>query len=267
MPFDSNGNFSRIHNWEDDRRNGIEIVTDHHDEEDNNFADGLSQCLLKDGRTPMQNDFDAGNFQIKNVRTATLDKDAVNFAQLKSQIEELQDKLLSSFNAALKLGDIKASVLSENHGNWLLCNGQAVCRSEYADLFALIGTQFGTGDGTKTFNVPDYRGKFLRGLGGDSAEDIYTTQAESLPKIEGNLSLGIGSYHGTGILDKSGAFSSSQTDVSTSSYRGYDDEVLSTSKKDVATFKASDSSEIYNGSHVTPINQAVNYFIKAKEED
>ena len=96
MPFDSDGNFSRIHNWEDDRRNGIEIVTDHHDEEDDNFANGLSQCLLRDGRTPLKDNFDAGNFQIKNLRQANLDDDAVNFAQLKSQIEELQDKLLSS---------------------------------------------------------------------------------------------------------------------------------------------------------------------------
>ncbi len=257
MPFDSNGNFSRIHNWEDDRRNGIEIVTDHHDEEDNNFADGLSQCLLKDGRTPMQNDFDAGNFQIKNVRTATLDKDAVNFAQLKSQIEELQDKLLSSFNAALKLGDIKASVLSENHGNWLLCNGQAVSRSEYADLFALIGTQFGTGDGTKTFNVPDYRGKFLRGLGGDSADDIYTTQDEGLPNITGSFQV----KAGASASNWTGAFYAGDS-ITSDQYGG------SFGRTYVTEFSAEKSSDIYGASsHVTPVNQAVNYFIKAKEED
>ena len=49
MPFDSEGVFSRLHNWEDDRINDIDIVTDHMDEEDNNFADGLSQCFLKNG--------------------------------------------------------------------------------------------------------------------------------------------------------------------------------------------------------------------------
>lgn len=38
---------------------------------------------------------------------------------------------------------------------WLNCNGQAVSRTTYADLFAIIGTQFGEGDGSTTFNVPD----------------------------------------------------------------------------------------------------------------
>lgn len=39
--------------------------------------------------------------------------------------------------------------------NWLSCNGQAISRTTYADLFAIIGTQFGEGDGSTTFNVPD----------------------------------------------------------------------------------------------------------------
>ena len=40
---------------------------------------------------------------------------------------------------------------------WLLCNGQAVSRTLFAGLFAVIGTTFGVGDGSTTFNVPDYR--------------------------------------------------------------------------------------------------------------
>lgn len=40
---------------------------------------------------------------------------------------------------------------------WLLCNGQAVSRTTYAALFAVIGTTFGAGDTTTTFNLPDYR--------------------------------------------------------------------------------------------------------------
>lgn len=45
----------------------------------------------------------------------------------------------------------------------LLCNGQAVSRSTYADLFAVIGTTFGPGNGSTTFNVPDLRGRFPLG--------------------------------------------------------------------------------------------------------
>lgn len=40
----------------------------------------------------------------------------------------------------------------------LLCDGRAVSRAEYAELFAAIGTAYGDGDGKETFNVPDWRG-------------------------------------------------------------------------------------------------------------
>lgn len=82
MPFDSEGNFSRLHNWEDDRQNNIEIVTDHMDEEDNNFANGLSQCFLKNGLSRMGGNLDAGNFQVRNVANASSSGDAVNKGQL-----------------------------------------------------------------------------------------------------------------------------------------------------------------------------------------
>ncbi len=51
---------------------------------------------------------------------------------------------------------------------WLLADGSAVSRIQYADLFNVIGTTYGAGDGSTTFNLPDFRGKFLRGYGGNS---------------------------------------------------------------------------------------------------
>lgn len=53
---------------------------------------------------------------------------------------------------------------------WLLCQGQAVSRSTYADLFGVIGTSFGAGDGSTTFNVPDLRGKVPVGLNSSDTE-------------------------------------------------------------------------------------------------
>ncbi|EJF77311.1 hypothetical protein ME7_00545 [Bartonella birtlesii LL-WM9] len=49
---------------------------------------------------------------------------------------------------------------------WLLCDGQAYSRMFYSDLFAAIGTRWGSGDGYRTFNIPDLRGMFLRGYDG-----------------------------------------------------------------------------------------------------
>lgn len=48
---------------------------------------------------------------------------------------------------------------------WLACQGQAVSRTTYATLFTNIGTTWGSGDGSTTFNLPDLRGMFLRGTG------------------------------------------------------------------------------------------------------
>ncbi|MCZ2158818.1 tail fiber protein [Bartonella sp. 220] len=47
---------------------------------------------------------------------------------------------------------------------WLLCDGRAYSREAYRDLFLTIGTSWGAGDGVSTFNVPDFRGMFLRGM-------------------------------------------------------------------------------------------------------
>lgn len=47
---------------------------------------------------------------------------------------------------------------------WLVCDGSAISRTTYASLFAAIGSTFGAGDGSTTFNLPDLRGEFIRGL-------------------------------------------------------------------------------------------------------
>ena len=54
--------------------------------------------------------------------------------------------------------------MSAAPSGYLKANGAAVSRTTYAALFAAIGTTFGTGDGSTTFNVPDLRGEFVRGL-------------------------------------------------------------------------------------------------------
>lgn len=245
MPFDSQGNFSRLHNWEDDRINDIDIASDRHDEEDDNFAEGLNECMLRDGRSTMNGNLNMGNYQIKNLSNATATYDAVTYKQLTDATADIKDLL----NTIIPLGTIVPSVKTTNYGNWLLCNGQAVSRTTYADLFALIGVNFGAGDGTTTFNVPDYRGKFLRGLGGDSAADIYTTQAEGLPDH----------------THPSSKVATGSTWLDQYSLGGnYPSEKTLTFE---STTAASQSNAIYGASnHVTPVNQAVNWFIKAKEE-
>lgn len=72
---------------------------------------------------------------------------------------------------------------------WLKANGAAISRTAYADLFAAIGTTFGAGDGVNTFNLPDMRGEFIRGLddgrGVDTGRTIGSSQATGVPNITG----------------------------------------------------------------------------------
>ena len=67
---------------------------------------------------------------------------------------------------------------------WLKRNGAAVSRVAYAKLFAVLGTRFGAGDGFNTFNLPDDRGEFIRGLddgrGVDAERVVGTWQADEL---------------------------------------------------------------------------------------
>ena len=68
--------------------------------------------------------------------------------------------------------------------NFIKANGAAVSRTTYADLFTAIGTTFGVGDGSSTFNVPDLRGEFARGWddgrGIDSGRAFGSAQADEL---------------------------------------------------------------------------------------
>lgn len=62
---------------------------------------------------------------------------------------------------------------------WLLCNGQAVSRTTYAELFTVLGTTYGAGNGTSTFNVPNLKGRVPVGL------DTAQTEFNSLGKTGG----------------------------------------------------------------------------------
>ena len=59
--------------------------------------------------------------------------------------------------------------------NWVLCDGSAINRTTYADLFSAIGTSYGAGNGSTTFNVPNLQGVFPAGYDGGSSYDIADT--------------------------------------------------------------------------------------------
>lgn len=81
-------------------------------------------------------------------------------------------------------GTVNAYAGATAPSGFLLCDGGAISRTVYSDLFATIGTTYGTGDGSTTFNLPDLRGEFVRGLDGgrgvDSGRTLGSAQAQAI---------------------------------------------------------------------------------------
>jgi microcystin-dependent protein len=89
---------------------------------------------------------------------------------------------------AVPVGSLLLWATSTAPSGWLLCNGAAVSRTLYAALFAVIGTTWGVGDGTTTFNVPNTAGRVVRGVNGTYTQastgglDAVTITANNLPQ-------------------------------------------------------------------------------------
>lgn len=85
--------------------------------------------------------------------------------------------------AVPEIGRVAYFPLTAPPAGYLRANGAAVSRTTYAALFAKIGTTFGAGDGSTTFNVPELRGEFVRGLddgrGVDAGRSMGTVQTQS----------------------------------------------------------------------------------------
>lgn len=90
---------------------------------------------------------------------------------------------------------------------WMLCNGAEVSRTEYANLYNAIGVCWGIGDGSTTFNLPDMRGVFLRGVSGDSGNDEDAESRLVLNDNGGNTGNQVGSYQGDAIRNITGSTS------------------------------------------------------------
>jgi microcystin-dependent protein len=78
--------------------------------------------------------------------------------------------------SAVPTGSITAYAGSQAPAGWLLCDGRELGRTEYPALYAAIGTTYGAGDGSSTFNLPDLRGRFLRGWDGGTNRDADSSQ-------------------------------------------------------------------------------------------
>lgn len=211
---------------------------------------------------------------------------------LKEQIVDLTDKLSKTVSP----GTILTSVASAMNG-YFLCDGAAYSRTTYADLFKVIGTTYGSGNGVTTFNVPNFKDRFLQMVGDKTViGQMISAGAPSIAHFHTGTTDGAGSHsHTRGTMNITGTFGStgltdgglsvtgafttvSMTKKTSQSYNsnqstqfGFDASKswtgsTSTASNHTHTFTTgnnSDVSSIYgNSTTIQPNSSVVNYFIK-----
>ena len=101
-----------------------------------------------------------------------------------ARLDYIEAKMKEYAEYGIPAGAVDLFDLDAAPFGWLECNAAAVSRTTYARLFEAIGTRHGTGDGSTTFNLPDFRGEFIRGLdsgrGVDTGRTIGSAQAENV---------------------------------------------------------------------------------------
>jgi len=129
-----------------------------------------NQVVHRDGSKAMTAAFDVGTNKIVNVGQGTNPNDAVNKAQLDAA-------------GTIPVGAVVPYAAPTAPVGWLLCEGQAVSRSTYSVLFGLVGTTYGVGDNSTTFNLPDLRSRFPVGKGAAGWSDALNESGGSADAV------------------------------------------------------------------------------------
>jgi microcystin-dependent protein len=213
-----------------------------------------------------------GNGVRQNVSTLALFSD-INWA---SDIHFLEVELQTGLFTFVSLGNspllsvpyaltapdpTPAGVISAFGGvaapdGYLLCNGQAVSRTGvYAKLFAAIGVAYGAGDGSTTFNLPDFRGMFLRGLDGAAGNDPNSA-TRTASATGGNTGNNVGSKQTDELK------SHSHTLTFASAFASINASSPGTTGFAVSGSSSTNTIQNTGGSETRPKNVYVNYIIK-----
>jgi microcystin-dependent protein len=116
------------------------------------ISTALTGSVASDGQTPITGNLQMGGNLITGMGAGVSSTDAVTVAQL------------AAVNSVIT-GAIQMWPTVTAPTGYLLCTGTAVSRSTYSALFAVIGTTFGSGDGSTTFNLPNYSDRMPIGAG------------------------------------------------------------------------------------------------------
>lgn len=172
------------------------------------LSSGITGSLSRDGLGGMRAPLQMGGFTITNLAAGVADSDAVRMDQVSS--------------AGVPIGAVIDWAGPTAPNNYMLCYGQEVSRSDYADLFSAIGVTWGSGNGTTTFNLPDARGRVSAGkdnmggvnagllslmnsttLGGTGGSQVHTLDITQIPSHSHGVT-DAGHVHDYSIVSGSG---------------------------------------------------------------
>lgn len=149
MPRDSNGNTVPLPGTI--VSTGDTVLPSQHNPMVNDVYAMMTQSLSRDGQGGMRANMDMHGFRITNVAEGTSLTDAATVSQISG--------------AGVPIGTVVDFAGSTVPSGWLLCYGQEISRTTYSLLFSAIGSTFGSGNGSTTFNVPDLRDVVIAGRG------------------------------------------------------------------------------------------------------
>ncbi len=144
---------------------------------------------------------------------------------------------------------------------YLLCNGAAVSRTTYADLYAVIGDAYGAGDGSTTFNLPDADGRVLQGV--SDLTKVGQLLNSQLPNITGGAAIFTGDT-GLGKWVASGAFRVG-IDAPINAYAQTTTGSSATTAREII-MDASQANSIYSNSNTSVQNPAIQALIAIRYE-
>ena len=144
---------------------------------------------------------------VKAEQAAKDAEQAAKDAEQDAAIEEAQGSIAkekqlleAQIRDVVPAGTVIAFAANSTPDGFLLCNGATVSRTTYAELFSAIGTIYGSGDGSSTFNLPNLTDKFIQGSG-----TAGTVKGAGLPNASGTFRHMYDTFVATGVFAATGA--------------------------------------------------------------
>jgi len=188
---------------------------------------------------------------LNNVSTAVFGYISGLTSSAQTQLTSLSSSI-TTINSKLPVGMIIQHPKNNLASPYLLCNGSAVSRSTYSALFTSIGTLYGVGDGSTTFNLPNFQACFLRGSGTQAVGGTTYTAGSVGTPVNDSI---IGHTHS----GQSGQFLTTST--SSATVNGYAS--IAVVKPTASNFGNTGGVVSGGGAETAPVHHVIYYYILA----